>query len=94
MPPERLINDVDGTLWLRIEDAGYLDDEGRVWLVGRVKWMVERNGRRFWSTDVEQKVMGKICVLLVVMWGDWELVYDRGRRGCGLDAGSNSMVAH
>jgi len=56
VPSERLVTDVDGTVWLRIEDAGYLDDDGRVWLVGRVKWMVERGGQRFWSTVIEQKV--------------------------------------
>ncbi len=54
--PKRLISDVNGTVWLRIEDAGYMDSEGRIWLVGRVKWRVERNGRTYWSTVVEQKV--------------------------------------
>lgn len=58
--PERLLTDTDGVVWLRIEDAGYLDEEGRVWLVGRIKWMVEKNNRRFWSTVVEQKV-SEVC---------------------------------
>ena len=53
---QRLLTDHDGTVWLRIEDAGYLDKEGRVWLVGRVKWRVERRNQIFWSTVVEQKV--------------------------------------
>ncbi len=56
MDPSRLLTDLDGTVWLRIEDGGYMDQEGRIWLVGRVKWRVERGGRRFWSTVVEQKV--------------------------------------
>ena len=43
-------------MWLRIEDAGYMDEEGRLWLVGRVKWRVEKNNRTYWSTTVEQKV--------------------------------------
>ena len=41
---------------MRTEDAGYLDDDGRVWLMGRVKWRVERDGMNYWSIDVEQKV--------------------------------------
>ena len=56
MEAKRLLVDADGTVWLRIEDAGYMDKEGRIWLVGRVKWRVERGGRTFWSTVVEQKV--------------------------------------
>lgn len=51
-----MIRDVKGDLWLRIEDAGYMDEDGRLWLVGRVKWKVEREGKTYWSTVVEQKV--------------------------------------
>ena len=57
MDPDRLLKDsTDDSTWLRIEDAGYMDEGGRIWLVGRVKWRVERDGRVFWSTVVEQKV--------------------------------------
>ena len=51
-----LKDSTDDSTWLRIEDAGYMDEGGRIWLVGRVKWRVERDGRAFWSTVVEQKV--------------------------------------
>jgi acyl-CoA synthetase (AMP-forming)/AMP-acid ligase II len=51
-----LKDSTDESTWLRIEDAGYMDEQGRIWLVGRVKWRVERGGRAFWSTVVEQKV--------------------------------------
>ena len=57
MDPDRLLKDsANDSTWLRIEDAGYMDEGGRIWLVGRVKWRVERDGRAFWSTVVEQKV--------------------------------------
>ena len=56
MDSKRLLTDLQGKEWLRIEDAGYMDSEGRLWLVGRVKWRVEREGKTFWSTVVEQKV--------------------------------------
>ena len=52
----RLVRDVEGKVWLRTEDAGYMDQEDRLWLVGRVKWRVTRDGKTFWSTAVEQKV--------------------------------------
>lgn len=57
----RILCDSSGKKWLRSEDAGYLDNQGRIWLVGRVKWMVERGGKRFWSYVVEQKVR-TLCV--------------------------------
>jgi acyl-CoA synthetase (AMP-forming)/AMP-acid ligase II len=60
---KRLVRDVEGRVWLRIEDAGYMDREGRLWLVGRVKWRVERNGKAFWSTVVEQKVLDRCSVV-------------------------------
>ena len=56
MDNKRILCDSSGKKWLRSEDAGYLDNQGRIWLVGRVKWMVERNGKQFWSYVVEQKV--------------------------------------
>ena len=55
---KRLIKDLDGRVWLRTEDAGYMDEEGRLWLVGRVKWRVvdPKSGKIHWSTVVEQQV--------------------------------------
>lgn len=46
-------------MWLRIEDAGYVDKDGYIWLVGRVKWRVvdTKNGKTYWSAIVEQKVI-------------------------------------
>ena len=57
---KRLLTDTEGRVWLRIEDAGYMDREGRLWLVGRVKWRVQRGDKAFWSTVVEQKVRNKL----------------------------------
>ena len=74
--------DSDGLVWLRIEDAGYLDRDGRIWLVGRVKWRVETSHGTYWSIVVEQKVHvylhsimytivcgGFVCVLVVHVIG-------------------------
>jgi len=51
------LTDKDGKLWLRTEDAGFLDEEGRIWLVGRVKWRVDHDDKHYWSISVEQKVV-------------------------------------
>jgi len=51
------LKDKEGKLWLRTEDAGYLDGDGRVWLMGRVKWRVDRDDKSYWSIAVEQKVI-------------------------------------
>ena len=57
---KRVLIDTEGEKWLRVEDAGYMDEEGRLWLVGRVKWRVKgEEGRVYWSTIVEQKVGGE-----------------------------------
>ena len=60
---KRLVRDTDGSVWLRSEDAGWMDEEGRVWLVGRAKWRVRRAGRSHWSYIVEQKVSRHPLVL-------------------------------
>ena len=68
--PKRLITDQDASVWLRTEDGGYMDSEGRIWLMGRVKWRVERGGKTYWPTDVEQKVgrvgLSDVCVCLCI----------------------------
>lgn len=55
---KRLIHDTSGRTWLRIEDAGYIDNDGYIWLVGRAKWRVKDpiSGKTFWSAIIEQKV--------------------------------------
>lgn len=49
---------MDGGVWLKTEDAGYIDKEGRIWLAGRVKWRIvdPDTGKTHWSIMVEQEV--------------------------------------
>lgn len=42
--------------WLRTGDAGYLDDHGRLWLVGRVDDRIRRAGRVIFPLDIEPLV--------------------------------------
>lgn len=44
-------------VWHRTGDAGWIDDEGRLWLVGRVSARLERGGRTWWSVPAEIRAM-------------------------------------
>ena len=53
---KRIVCDADGKEWLRTEDCGYLDNQGRLWLTGRVKWIVKKADTIHWSFNVERMV--------------------------------------
>ena len=53
---KRVLFDKQGRKWIRMDDGGYLDKDGYIWLVGRVAWKVQRNDKSFWSIVVEEKV--------------------------------------
>ncbi len=44
---------VDGTIWHRTGDAGYLDSEGRLWLMGRCSAKFEVDGQTIYPFSVE-----------------------------------------
>lgn len=54
---ENKIADGNGTLWHRMGDTGYFDDEGRFWLTGRVHSTIVRDGRAIQAQVVEQLAM-------------------------------------
>lgn len=45
-------------VWHRTGDAARLDDEGRLWLMGRVGQRVVRAGETWWSTPAEVRALG------------------------------------
>jgi acyl-CoA synthetase (AMP-forming)/AMP-acid ligase II len=45
--------DGNETLWHRMGDTGYLDEQGRLWFCGRVKHIVKHNGREYYPVSVE-----------------------------------------
>ncbi|XP_065187696.1 uncharacterized protein LOC135818268 [Sycon ciliatum] len=63
VPRKRFLFDRQGRKWLRMDDGAYLDKDGYVWVVGRMTWKVERDGREFWSVIVEEKMMSQ-CSLI------------------------------
>lgn len=50
---ENKIKDPDGRVWHRLGDVGYLDDQGRIWLVGRVNNVVTRGPRAIYPIQAE-----------------------------------------
>ena len=44
-------------VWHRTGDGGFLDERGRLWLVGRVKHRVQRAGATWWGVPVELRAM-------------------------------------
>ncbi len=44
-------------VWHRTGDGGFLDDQGRLWLTGRVKHRVRRAGETWWGLPVELRAL-------------------------------------
>ncbi len=55
--------------WYHTGDAGYLDDEGYLYLVDRVKDMIVTGGENVYSTEVENAVASHPAVLQVAVIG-------------------------
>lgn len=50
---ENKIRDPEGQIWHRLGDVGYLDDQNRIWLVGRVNNIVTRGSRAIYPLQAE-----------------------------------------
>jgi len=55
--------------WYHTGDAGYLDDEGYLYLVDRVKDMIVTGGENVYSTEVENAIASHPAVLQVAVIG-------------------------
>lgn len=58
----------DGTKWVHSGDLGYIDDDGFVHLVGRIKRMIIRGGFKIYPQEMERiislvKGVAKVCVV-------------------------------
>lgn len=85
--------------WLRTGDAGYMDEEGFVYLVDRVKDMIVSGGENVFSAEVENALSshGAIAECAVIgvpdeRWG--ERVHAIVRLKSGASATSDDIIAH
>lgn len=88
---------VDG--WLRSGDAGYMDDEGFVYLVDRVKDMIVSGGENVFSAEVENALSAHAavaeCAVIGVPDEKWgERVHAIVRLKGGASATPDDLIAH
>lgn len=88
---------VDG--WVRTGDAGYMDDDGFLFLVDRVKDMIISGGENIYSAEVENALASYPSVLECAVvgipdekWG--ERVHAIVRLKAGTVASANQIIAH
>ncbi|WP_327714788.1 AMP-binding protein [Streptomyces sp. NBC_00490] len=81
---------VDG--WLRTGDAGHLDAEGYLTLVGRSKDMIIRGGENIYPKEIEDALVGDPSVLEATVigvpdqkWGEVVVAYVQPRPGVTID---------
>ncbi len=65
--------------WYHTGDAGYLDDDGYLFLVDRVKDMIVTGGENVYSTEVENAVASHPAVLQVAVIGIPQRAVGRSR---------------
>ena len=85
--------------WLRTGDAGYMDDEGFVYLVDRVKDMIVSGGENVFSAEVENALSAHDavaeCAVIGVPDEKWgERVHAIVRLMEGISASEDDLIAH
>lgn len=84
--------------WIHTGDAGYMDDEGFIFLVDRVKDMIVSGGENVYSAEVENAVMNHPAVSQVVVVGipsdEWgEQVHAEVILNEGMEASPEDIIA-
>jgi long-chain acyl-CoA synthetase len=67
--PEATANTIDAEGWLRTGDAGYLDEDGYVYIHDRVKDMIITGGENVYPAEVENAIFGHPAVADVAVIG-------------------------
>lgn len=92
--------DVEGTLWHRTGDAGYFDNRGRLWLVGRCSAVIRDNRGEVYPFPVEYAVLAdrdirraalvchlgqRVLAIETRRWRNTTAVRQKTRRNAGRD---------
>ncbi len=88
---------VDG--WLRTGDAAYMDDEGFVYLVDRLKDMIVSGGENIYSAEIENALASHAdiaeCAVIGIPHEKWgEAVHAVVRLNAGSAASADEIIAH
>jgi acyl-CoA synthetase (AMP-forming)/AMP-acid ligase II len=67
--PEATVETIDAQGWLRTGDAGYLDEDGYLFLQDRIKDMIISGGENIYPAEVEQALYGHPAVAEVAVIG-------------------------
>jgi len=64
--------------WFRTGDQGYLDDEGYLMLVGRIKELINRGGEKISPREIDETLLTHPAVAEAVCFGVADRVYGEG----------------
>ncbi len=59
----------DGKIWMHTGDVGYMDEDGYIWVVDRLKDMVVVGGYKVFSTEVEGKLYEHPAIMFCAIIG-------------------------
>jgi long-chain acyl-CoA synthetase len=88
---------VDG--WLRTGDAAYMDDDGFVFLVDRMKDMIVSGGENIYSAEIENALSSHVdiveCAVIGIPHEKWgETVHAVVRLSAGAVTSADEIIAH
>ena len=59
---ELIVTDESGKKWIRTGDIGKLDNEGHLFIIGRMKRMIVRNGNKIFPANIENLILENVPI--------------------------------
>lgn len=96
--PEATAKTIDAEGWLRTGDAGYMDEDGYVYIHDRVKDMIITGGENVYPAEVENAIFGHPAVADVAVIGVPDAKWGEAVKACvvlkpGMTAGADDIIA-